>query len=161
MVVGRKHIGQAYVIVSGRDRKQRRQRQISAGVAHSSYVCRHVRDHKDLQRVPVFEEDDSLFVSSSGHEIKVKWCEYCHVMPMPDYTWQDQALCAGLQLDMFDKNQVVRNKRVCVECPVRFECLEFGIATGAQAGMWGGVVFSYRSWETRERIETASRLRNE
>ena len=155
----RTHIGQVYVNVNTTDYNT----QITSGVAHESYTCKRIREHKLLDRVPMFEEDEQLYITFSQREMKVRKCETCADTTFPDYTWQDQALCAELRLDMFtsNKKQRAQNTRVCVECPVRVKCLEFAVATGEQAGMWGGVLFSYRSWETRQRIDAFNtRVRN-
>ncbi len=35
--------------------------------------------------------------------------------------------------------QIEAAKAVCMECPVRIECLEWALATGQDAGVWGGL----------------------
>ncbi len=35
--------------------------------------------------------------------------------------------------------QIDAAKAVCMECPVRIECLEWALATGQDAGVWGGL----------------------
>lgn len=57
---------------------------------------------------------------------------------MPD--WQERARCAG---DLtFTERPYVQQARVCAGCPVRIECLEFGVAhaTGkADTTCYGGL----------------------
>jgi len=40
----------------------------------------------------------------------------------------------GIALDQIDAA-----KRVCDQCPVTAECLEFALATNQEAGVWGGL----------------------
>jgi WhiB family redox-sensing transcriptional regulator len=35
--------------------------------------------------------------------------------------------------------QIAQAKSVCVQCDVRMECLEWAMATGQDAGVWGGL----------------------
>ena len=35
--------------------------------------------------------------------------------------------------------QIDAAKSVCMQCPVRVECLEWALATGQDAGVWGGL----------------------
>lgn len=56
--------------------------------------------------------------------------------------WQDQALCAEVDTDLFfpeDGGSVKAPKRVCRGCPVRAECLEYALGTGQRHGVWGGL----------------------
>lgn len=34
--------------------------------------------------------------------------------------------------------QIARAKPVCARCPVRIDCLSYALATGQDAGVWGG-----------------------
>jgi len=64
-----------------------------------------------------------------------------------DIEWQYRALCHG-RMDLFfsDRNSDNRNqwltpadrkaKALCARCPVRKECLEYGL--GEEFGIWGG-----------------------
>ena len=70
-----------------------------------------------------------------------------------DIEWQYQALCHG-RTDWFfpDRNSDNRNlpllpserraKALCARCPVRKECLEYGVAD--EYGIWGGTLPSER-----------------
>jgi hypothetical protein len=59
-------------------------------------------------------------------------------------TWQDEALCAGLDTEeYFDKYEsdytVATNiDRMCVNCPVVKECFDYGVSTESW-GVWGGI----------------------
>jgi WhiB family redox-sensing transcriptional regulator len=56
--------------------------------------------------------------------------------------WQDQALCAQVDPEIFfpEKGGSVRDpKRVCRSCEVRAECLEYALEHDEKFGIWGGV----------------------
>lgn len=60
--------------------------------------------------------------------------------------WMEQCACAGFPTDVFFPERPAHVKRavaVCSSCPVNDECLGFARATGAQWGVWGGVLFSH------------------
>lgn len=70
-----------------------------------------------------------------------------------DVEWQEQALCHGrLSLFFVERNSDNRKldllpaerkaKALCVRCPVRRECLEYGI--DEDYGIWGGTLPSER-----------------
>jgi len=48
--------------------------------------------------------------------------------------------------------QIERAKAVCTQCEVRSECLEWAMATGQDAGVWGGL-----SEEERRALRRARR----
>lgn len=69
--------------------------------------------------------------------------------------WQDLAACAGMDTDLFfpreniggslagrsitgERERANTAKRVCADCPVRLECLEFAIDHDC-TGIWGGM----------------------
>lgn len=71
--------------------------------------------------------------------------------------WMDQAECEGRDdLAWIGDWEPVSNKRTgkrlaeefCSVCPVRLECLKYGIATKSM-GVWGG---HYLSWEPRKKV---------
>jgi len=35
--------------------------------------------------------------------------------------------------------QLAAAKAICMQCPVKMECLEWAMATGQDAGVWGGL----------------------
>ena len=48
--------------------------------------------------------------------------------------------------------QIAAAKSVCMQCPVRIECLEWAMATGQESGVWGGM-----SEEERRALRRARR----
>ncbi len=56
--------------------------------------------------------------------------------------WQARAACRGVDPDLFfperttSNQDVERAKAVCGSCPVRDECLEYGLHD--EFGVWGG-----------------------
>lgn len=64
------------------------------------------------------------------------------IKPTPDSTWQDSALCAQTDPDAFfpEKGGSTREpKKICLDCPVRQECLEAALARDERFGIWGGL----------------------
>lgn len=58
-----------------------------------------------------------------------------------DLAWQDDALCMQVDGDVFfpDKGQPsAPAKRVCQDCPVKAECLEYALENDIHHGVWGG-----------------------
>jgi WhiB family redox-sensing transcriptional regulator len=56
--------------------------------------------------------------------------------------WQQEALCAYVDPDVFfpEKGGSSREaKRICAECNVREECLEYALANDERFGIWGGL----------------------
>lgn len=58
----------------------------------------------------------------------------------PDRSWIEQGACVGSDLDFFalERREWLVLKAVCLECPVRLECLSYALETRAAFGMWGG-----------------------
>jgi WhiB family redox-sensing transcriptional regulator len=60
--------------------------------------------------------------------------------------WRHRAACRDTSPELFFPvgttgialDQIDAAKRVCGQCPVTHECLEFAIATNQEAGVWGG-----------------------
>ena len=60
----------------------------------------------------------------------------------PDELWQEKALCAQTDTESFcqEKGGSTREaKRICVECEVRVECLEYALQKDERFGIWGGL----------------------
>jgi WhiB family redox-sensing transcriptional regulator len=80
-------------------------------------------------------------------------------LPSPDHhtpAWMDHALCRTLSpADFFpsDGVGVELAKRVCAECSVRTECLEYALKYRIDHGVWGGC-----SERERRRILRARRV---
>ena len=61
--------------------------------------------------------------------------------------WRDRAACRDTSPELFFPigttgvalDQIDAAKRVCTQCPVASECLEFALATNQEAGVWGGL----------------------
>ena len=59
-----------------------------------------------------------------------------------ELAWQDRALCAQTDPEAFfpEKGGSTRDaKRVCRECEVRAECLEYALENDERFGIWGGL----------------------
>jgi WhiB family redox-sensing transcriptional regulator len=55
--------------------------------------------------------------------------------------WQDRANCLGVNPDLFFPERgasSVEAKKVCAECVVRLECLDYALVHGEKFGIWGG-----------------------
>jgi WhiB family redox-sensing transcriptional regulator len=60
----------------------------------------------------------------------------------PEDCWQDEALCAQVDPEIFfpEKGGSTKNaKEVCASCPVRFECLEYALNEDLDTGVYGGL----------------------
>ena len=56
-------------------------------------------------------------------------------------TWMTRARCRGMNPAVFfptDGAGFEAARRVCLECPVRAECLEYALANHIDQGAWGG-----------------------
>ena len=63
------------------------------------------------------------------------------------HTWQDQAACRTLPLDVFfppAEQEADVAKTVCSACLVKDPCLEAAIAAGERFGIWGGLTSDER-----------------
>lgn len=69
------------------------------------------------------------------------------VYPTRIYDWRDEASCSTVDPEIFFPTgpgglsaQQERNaKKVCGNCPVRQQCLEWALQTGQHTGVWGGL----------------------
>jgi WhiB family redox-sensing transcriptional regulator len=58
-----------------------------------------------------------------------------------EYAWMFHARCRGVSPAEFfpsDGTGVETAQRVCAECPVRAECLEYALLNRIEHGVWGG-----------------------
>jgi WhiB family redox-sensing transcriptional regulator len=61
--------------------------------------------------------------------------------------WRDHAACRDADPELFFPDGDIRSARaqvntakpICRHCPVRATCLRWALATGQQAGIWGGL----------------------
>ncbi|EFL37861.1 transcription factor WhiB family protein [Streptomyces griseoflavus Tu4000] len=63
-------------------------------------------------------------------------------IPLPDLTWQEEALCAQTGGDFFfpEPGSSVREaKRICGLCPIRAACLDYAMNNDMRFGVWGGM----------------------
>lgn len=66
--------------------------------------------------------------------------------------WVMDAICPQLDPELFfpeKGNQAHNARKVCLQCPVRAECLDFAIRTNQQHGVYGG--FSDRDRDSLKR----------
>ncbi len=81
------------------------------------------------------------------------------VLPGTD-DWRDVGACRDTSPDLFVPvgttgpalDQIASAKRVCGECDVSAECLEYALATNQDTGIWGG-----RSEEERRQMRKERR----
>lgn len=74
-----------------------------------------------------------------------------------DENWKQHAACRDKPTDMFFPNRgdaVHAVKRICAECPVRQECLDYALKIPNLVGIWGGM-------SGRERRNYRSQLRRD
>jgi WhiB family redox-sensing transcriptional regulator len=80
--------------------------------------------------------------------------------------WQDRARCRDYDPEVFfpEKGGSSREaKRICAECPVRIECLNYALRRDERYGVWGGMSERERrrlkrmaSWSSRKEVNDAS-----
>jgi WhiB family redox-sensing transcriptional regulator len=74
-------------------------------------------------------------------------------------SWRAEAACLSADPDLFfpisttgpAEKQIARAKRLCAECAVRRECLEFALAHDQMYGIWGGTTPDDRRQHRRRR----------
>src|SRR3954447_25167315 len=79
-----------------------------------------------------------------------------------DATWMAQGSCRGMNPSVFfpsDGAGFEAAQRICMECPVRAECLEYALANRIEQGAWGGT--SERERRRILRRRRALKLENE
>jgi WhiB family redox-sensing transcriptional regulator len=65
----------------------------------------------------------------------------------PANTWQDEAACKTLPLEMFfppAEQEAEAAKSICSGCTVKEPCLEAALAAGERFGIWGGLTSDER-----------------
>lgn len=75
-----------------------------------------------------------------AHEL---FAELRQIMVDRQDEWRTRAACKGLPVEWWftergDFDTVVRARNVCKACPVRDECLNYGLANSPRVGMYGG-----------------------
>jgi len=67
---------------------------------------------------------------------------YGNEMDGDPLAWQEDALCAQTDPEAFfpEKGGSTRDaKRICAQCTVRAECLEYALKNDERFGIWGGL----------------------
>jgi WhiB family redox-sensing transcriptional regulator len=80
-------------------------------------------------------------------------------LAVADDTWRDHALCRDTDPELFFPIgttglalvAIDHAKRVCSECRVTQECLEFALDTNQDSGVWGGLSEEERRAIRRQR----------
>lgn len=73
--------------------------------------------------------------------------------------WQDFGLCGQTDPEVFFPQQGENPraaKKVCAQCFVRDECLEYAVADTSLEGVWGGTTIQERRTIRRKRGEVAA-----
>ncbi|MBP3223523.1 MAG: WhiB family transcriptional regulator [Actinomycetaceae bacterium] len=71
-----------------------------------------------------------------------------------DVFWQDSALCAETDPDIFFPEKggsTAPAMSICQQCTVRSECLEYALSHDIRHGIWGGMSDNDRRRASRER----------
>ena len=84
-----------------------------------------------------------------------------------DYTWRADAICRDTDPELFFPVGTTGNallaidyaKRVCAQCAVTQECLEFALDTNQDSGVWGGHSEEERRAIRRQRAAAARAAR--
>lgn len=79
-----------------------------------------------------------------------------------DWSWRDDAVCAGLDPDLFFPERGASSgeaKAVCRGCPVRSECLEHAMSVPEKFGIWGGLSEKERRRLRRSKAIAAREIR--
>ena len=77
---------------------------------------------------------------------------------MKTQAWRSQALCRGLDPEIFypaSDEEADEAKSVCSGCPVRLACLEYALAARERDGIWGGCTERERRRIIRQRRKSA------
>jgi WhiB family redox-sensing transcriptional regulator len=81
-----------------------------------------------------------------------------------DATWMASARCRGIDPAVFfpsDGAGFEAAQRICVECPVRAECLEYALVNRIDQGAWGGTSERERRRILRRRRALVARASSE
>ena len=84
-----------------------------------------------------------------------------------DDTWRDHALCRDTDPELFFPvgttgvavTAIDHAKRVCEQCTVTQECLDFALDTNQDSGIWGGLSEEERRQIRRQRAAAARAAR--
>ena len=84
-----------------------------------------------------------------------------------DYSWREDAICRDTDPALFFPVgttghalvQIEHAKRVCGECVVARQCLDFALETNQDSGIWGGLTEEERRVIRRRRVAAARAAR--
>ncbi|MGH3755671.1 MAG: WhiB family transcriptional regulator [Pseudonocardiaceae bacterium] len=95
------------------------------------------------------DEMDTGRGADAGDEQPLRWASASSIPLLsglfdgPDQQeWQERALCAQTDPEAFfpEKGGSTREaKRICQDCEVRAECLEYALTFDERFGIWGGL----------------------
>lgn len=77
----------------------------------------------------------------------------------PNLPWMDQAICAQTDPEAFfpDKGGSTREaKKVCLNCMVKAQCLDYALDNDERFGIWGGTSERERRVLKKKRKEAAT-----
>ena len=77
-----------------------------------------------------------------------------------DQDWRAGALCAETDPDLWFSPGALEHKeakRICRDCPVRRECLDYAMLGSIDHGVWGGLTERERRRVRRQQLLTAVR----
>lgn len=88
-------------------------------------------------------------------------------LAVADDAWRDHALCRDTDPELFfpvgTTGQAVvtqdQAKRVCCECEVKQQCLDYALDTNQDSGIWGGLTEEERRIIRRQRAAAARTTR--
>ena len=75
-----------------------------------------------------------------------------------DQDWRSQAVCARTNPDLWFSPGAVEHreaKRICRECPVRRQCLNYAMEAPVDHGVWGGMTERERRRHRRLGLQVA------
>jgi WhiB family transcriptional regulator, redox-sensing transcriptional regulator len=78
--------------------------------------------------------------------------------------WREQAACRGADLNLFFPGRgesAGPARRICTQCPVRQQCLEFAVSNRTVYGIWGGLTGPERRALQSDWLQAARRHRDE
>lgn len=84
-------------------------------------------------------------------------------MSARDLDWQDHGLCQYTDPEVFfpEKGGSVRDAyRICRDCPVRQQCLDYAIGNNIIEGIWGGMSYKRRRALSDTAREAAGQHKN-
>lgn len=85
------------------------------------------------------------------------------VLEVTSEEWMQRGECNGMNPDLFfptvgENKAVAAAKKVCAQCDVREECLEYALQTRQMHGIWGGLSEKERRRIRQQRSRRGSAL---